>query len=87
MAGGANSRTSRGWCSAPAAPAEGMLISPQHLQQETLYHERLLAARLNAINPYDWGVVEVEFDKNALNAGQLEVAKFAGILPGGFART
>ena len=31
--------------------SEGMLVSPQHLQQADLYHERLLNQRLAAIAP------------------------------------
>lgn len=63
--------------------SEGMLLSPQHFQQETLYHERLLAARLNAIHPHNWGVVEVEIEHGLLAAGKLRVRKFIGVLPGG----
>jgi len=31
--------------------SEGMLVSPQHLQQADLYHERLLDCRLAATSP------------------------------------
>ena len=37
--------------------SEGMLVSPQHLQQQDLYHERLLDERIAALAPYRWGVV------------------------------
>ena len=37
--------------------SEGMLVSPQHLQQQDLYHERLLDERIAALSPYRWGVV------------------------------
>ena len=37
--------------------SEGMLVSPQHMQQQDLYHERLLDERIAALSPYRWGVV------------------------------
>lgn len=63
--------------------SEGMFMNPQHLQQADLYHESLLAARLGALSPYDWGVVELEVDEKALAAGQFQLLRFFGILPDG----
>ena len=63
--------------------SEGMFMNPQHLQQADLYHESLLAARLGAMTPYDWGVVEMEVDEKALSAGQFQLLRFFGILPDG----
>jgi type VI secretion system protein ImpJ len=63
--------------------SEGMLVSPQHLQQQDLYHERLLDQRIAALAPYRWGVVSVEIDAGGLGADQLRVTKFVGILPDG----
>ena len=42
--------------------SEGMLVAPQHMQQQDLYHERLLDERIAALSPYRWGVVSVEID-------------------------
>jgi len=63
--------------------SEGMLISPQHLQQQVLYHERLLDTRLGSMNPYNWGVLNVELDANALAGGQVDFQHFIGVFPGG----
>ena len=63
--------------------SEGMLVSPQHLQQQDLYHERLMDERIAAVTPYRWGVVSVEIDAGALGSDQLRVTKFVGILPDG----
>jgi type VI secretion system protein ImpJ len=60
-----------------------MLVSPQHLQQADLYHERLLDSRLSATVPLGWGITAVELDAGALAADQLVVNRFAGILPDG----
>ncbi|HXU64272.1 MAG TPA: type VI secretion system baseplate subunit TssK [Polyangia bacterium] len=63
--------------------SEGMLVSPQHLQQQDLYHERLLDERIAAVSPYRWGVVAVEIDPGALGSDQLRVTRFVGVLPDG----
>ncbi|NPC71197.1 type VI secretion system baseplate subunit TssK [Corallococcus sp. AB004] len=63
--------------------SEGMFMNPQHLQQADLYHEGLLAARLGAMTPYDWGVVELEVDEKDLAAGQFQLLRFFGVLPDG----
>lgn len=63
--------------------SEGMLISPQHLQQQDAYHERLLAARLRALSPYCWGVSQLELDERALERGQVALRSFHGVLDDG----
>ena len=63
--------------------SEGMLVSPQHLQQADLYHERLLDSRLSAATPLAWGITGVEIDAGALAADQLVVSRFACVLPDG----
>jgi type VI secretion system protein ImpJ len=63
--------------------SEGMLISPQHLQQQDRYHEALLSERLRAYSPHAWGVVEMALDERALERGQIAVQSFFGIFPDG----
>jgi type VI secretion system protein ImpJ len=63
--------------------SEGMLVSPQHMQQQDLYHERLLDERIAAVSPYRWGVVSAEIDAGALGSGQVRLTRFVGILPDG----
>jgi type VI secretion system protein ImpJ len=60
-----------------------MFMSPQHLQAQDAYHESLLSARLAALTPYDWGVVAVELDREALGRGDLSLRRFLGVLPSG----
>jgi type VI secretion system protein ImpJ len=62
---------------------EGMLMSPQHLQQQDLYHERLLSLRFETLSPYSWGVVGQELDPAALGRGEIRLASFAGVLSDG----
>jgi type VI secretion system protein ImpJ len=63
--------------------SEGMLMCPQHLQQQDLFFEGTLAQRLAAATPFAWGVVSVTIDEGALKAGQLKLGEFSGILSGG----
>jgi len=60
-----------------------MLLCPQHMQQQDLYHEQHLAARLSALTAMHWGVVAQTFDASAVKAGQLALMSFRGVLPDG----
>jgi len=62
---------------------EGLFMTPQHLQQCDRYHESLVHARVHAIVPYDWGLIEIQFDDRALSAGQVRVTKAKGVFPDG----
>lgn len=70
---------------APRRPvwSEGMLISPQHLQSLDRFHEGVVAARVGAVAPDEWGVLSLEVDTAALASGQLRVLRFSGVLPDG----
>ena len=63
--------------------SEGLLMSPQHLQQLDLYHESLTSARLDALEPINWGVVKCEMDRRALESGQVRVQELRCVLPDG----
>lgn len=62
---------------------EGMLMLPQHLQQIDRYHESLVAARMEAIDPLSWGALRVEVDVRALQQGIVALTAFEGVLPDG----
>lgn len=63
--------------------SEGLLMSPQHLQQLDRYHESLLAARIDGVDKFSWGALAVELDSRALAAGQIQLTRFHGVLPDG----
>ncbi len=63
--------------------SEGLLMMPQHLQQQDGYHEQLAAQLLRAANPYGWGVSRLELDPSALQSGQVRLSSFAGVLADG----
>lgn len=62
---------------------DGLLLEPHHMQRQDLYHERLLARRLGAVQPNDWGVIDLEIDARALQTGELRIAKMEAFLPDG----
>ncbi len=63
--------------------SEGMLMCPQHMQQQDLYHEQHLQTRLQALSAAPWGVLSVQFDAPALKSGSLQLNNFRGVLPDG----
>ena len=58
-------------------------MSPHHLQQQDLYHERLVFAKLEALSPYSWGVVSMELDAGALGRAEISLSAFTGVLSDG----
>lgn len=67
----------------PVVWSEGLLLTPQHLQQQTQYHEGVLLSRLDALEPLNWGVLELEIDPRELLGGQVRLNRFSGVLPDG----
>lgn len=64
---------------------EGMLLTPQHFQQEGARIDALLAWQTMAVNPYGWGVRNLVIDEALLSTGLLRVLQIEAILPNGMA--
>jgi len=64
---------------------EGMLLTPQHFQQEGARVDALLAWQSLAAQPYGWGVRTLEIDEALLTTGLLRVKRLDAILPNGMA--
>ena len=62
---------------------EGQFITQHHFQQLSHYHEALLAERLRAIQPWDWGISRIEFDERALSVSQVLISHLSAVLPDG----
>ncbi len=62
---------------------EGMLLAPQHLQQQGIYFDRLIRFRSLARDAYDYGVADLKIDKGALTGGLFRVDACTAILPDG----
>lgn len=63
--------------------SEGMLLSPQHLQQSDIYWNAQLRARMACLDPELHGLLELEIDARALQEGVLEVRRVVVLLPDG----
>ncbi|WP_395856417.1 type VI secretion system baseplate subunit TssK [Cystobacter fuscus] len=62
---------------------EGMLLAPQHFQQQDRRHEALLQLHLGLAMPFHWGVSQFHYDRSLLLAGTLRVLELEAILPDG----
>ena len=67
----------------PVVWKDGVLIAPQHFQQQDRHHAASLHARLAALSPQAWGVLALTLDDTALRTGVVKVNEFRGILPDG----
>lgn len=67
----------------PIVWKDGVLIAPQHFQQQDRYHGVNLHARMSAVSPHAWGVAALALDEGALRNGQIAVSEFRGIFPDG----
>lgn len=68
---------------APIAWKDGVLIAPQHLQRQDLFHQRSLHARLTALSPHSWGIGVLRLDEAAIRQGQVRVVELSAIFPDG----
>ena len=64
---------------------EGMNLDPHHFQQWDRFHTSALAARVRSVAHYDWGLLEIDVDKDALVNGQFHLLRCRGVTPDGLA--
>ena len=64
---------------------EGMLLSPQHFQQESTRVDALVAWQALAAQPAAWGVRRLALDEGRLSKGVLCITAIEAILPNGMA--
>ncbi|KUM42781.1 type VI secretion system baseplate subunit TssK [Pseudomonas sp. EpS/L25] len=62
---------------------EGMLLRPQHFQQNDRYHAQQLQTRTRRLGEPAWGFFELALDRQFLAMGKLVVSQASGILPDG----
>lgn len=60
-----------------------MLLSPHHFQQQDSYHESQLAARLASLTSYEWGVLNLEINRDAVTNGSFEITRCSAVMPDG----
>jgi type VI secretion system protein ImpJ len=62
---------------------EGMTLDPHHFQQWDRYQQNALKSRIRAIAPYDWGLSELEIDRERLANGEFSVLRCRGVTSDG----
>jgi type VI secretion system protein ImpJ len=65
--------------------AEGMLLTPQHFQQNDIHWNSVLQHRLRGLSAHHWGVVEMEMDTGQLAVNSILVTKLSCVFPDGTA--
>ncbi len=63
--------------------SEGLYLRTQHFQQQDRHAEALMRAGLQAAPWQPWGFSRLEFDRAALDAGQLAIRVAEGLFPDG----
>lgn len=63
--------------------SEGLLLRPQHFQQQDRFLYHSARQRHELLNPHGYGVCELTLDEQALALGQFSVVRATGILPDG----
>jgi len=62
---------------------EGMLLTPHHFQQWDNYYEELLNSRIRALVPYEYGVLDIQINREAVANGNFQITNCHAILPDG----
>ena len=62
---------------------EGMVLQPQHFQQQDRHANRQLEGRLSSAVPWPWGFVGLQVDDAALLQGRIVVNVARGVFPDG----
>jgi len=62
---------------------EGMLLTPHHFQQWDNYHEDLLTSRINSIMPYNYGILDLQVNGEAVANGNFQINSCRAVLPDG----
>lgn len=63
--------------------SEGMLLSPQHMQQNDIYWAHQLRHLASCLQPYYWGILDLACDETALAAGMLKLERLHAVMPDG----
>lgn len=62
---------------------EGMLLSPHHFQQWDNYQEDTLNTRISALVPYEWGLLDLQLNRESIKNGYCEMVRCVGVMPDG----
>ncbi len=62
---------------------EGMLMTPHHFQQWDNYHEELLNSRVRSMMPYEYGILDLQINREAIANGNFQIINCHAVLPDG----
>jgi type VI secretion system protein ImpJ len=62
---------------------EGMLLTPHHFQQWDNYHEELLNTKLRSLVPYDYGILDLQVNNEAIANGNFQISNCHAVMPDG----
>jgi type VI secretion system protein ImpJ len=62
---------------------EGMLLTPHHFQQWDNYYEELLNSRFASSAPYEWGVLDIQVNNEAVANGSFDLVRCRAVMPDG----
>ena len=63
--------------------SEGMLLRPQHLQQHDRYLDQQFRTRTQMLNPFGWGLRQLQIDEQLLQQGAFALSQADGIFADG----
>lgn len=63
--------------------SEGMLLSPQHFQQNDIHAQAMLHQRLASLTPNCWGVRHLQLDASRLADGVVRIIECDAVMPDG----
>ncbi|MGB1109893.1 MAG: type VI secretion system baseplate subunit TssK [Gammaproteobacteria bacterium] len=62
---------------------EGMMLSPQHFQQNDIYWQQQMAFRMLHSRAYGWGLVKLSLEESLLRQGTIQIKELEAIMPSG----
>jgi type VI secretion system protein ImpJ len=62
---------------------EGMLLTPHHFQQWDNYHEELLNSRVRSVLPFEYGILDLQINREAIANGNFQIINCHAVLPDG----
>ena len=62
---------------------EGMLLTPHHFQHWDNYHEERLNSRVASLVPYEWGILDLQLNHEAIANGLVELVRCRAVMPDG----
>ena len=60
-----------------------MLLTPHHFQQWDNYYEELVVSRSRAANPFDYGILDLQINREAISNGDFQITNCHAVLPDG----